>query len=102
MQAVTLKDAKRNLPQLVEQVLADAEPRIVVTDQGGQVIVMPLDEFNSRKVRRTRLTCGVPSPKRNGEHRAAGVDRRMNLTFTAAAWDDYLWFQQRDRKLLRR
>ncbi|HUG90997.1 MAG TPA: Txe/YoeB family addiction module toxin [Planctomycetaceae bacterium] len=26
----------------------------------------------------------------------------MNLTFTPAAWDDYLWFQQRDRKLLRR
>jgi hypothetical protein len=32
MQAVTLKDAKRNLPRLVEQVLADAEPRIVGTD----------------------------------------------------------------------
>ena len=26
-----------------------AEPRIVVTDQGGQVVVMPLDEFNSWK-----------------------------------------------------
>ncbi len=49
MQAITLKDAKRNLPRLVEQVLADAEPRIVVTDQGLQVVVMPLDEFNSWK-----------------------------------------------------
>jgi len=49
MQAVTLKDAKRNLPRLVEQVLADAEPRIVVTDEGGQVVVMPLDDFNSWK-----------------------------------------------------
>ncbi len=49
MQAITLKDAKRNLPRLVEQVLADAEPRIVVTDQGGQVVVMPLDELNSWK-----------------------------------------------------
>lgn len=49
MQAVTLKDAKRNLPRLVEQVLADAEPRIVVTDTGKQVVVMPLDEFNSWK-----------------------------------------------------
>ena len=49
MQAITLKDAKRNLPRLVEQVLADAEPRIVVTDQGAQVVVMPLDEFNSWK-----------------------------------------------------
>jgi antitoxin YefM len=49
MQAITLKDAERNLQRLVEQVLADAEPRIVVTDQGGQVVVMPLDEFNSWK-----------------------------------------------------
>jgi antitoxin YefM len=49
MQAVTLRDAKRNLARLVEQVLADAEPRIVVTDKGEQVVVMPLDEFNSWK-----------------------------------------------------
>lgn len=49
MQAVTLKDAKRNLPRLIEQVLADAEPRILVTDQGAQVVLMPLDEFNSWK-----------------------------------------------------
>ena len=49
MQAITLKDAKRNLSRLVEQVLADAEPRIVVTDQGGQVVVMPLHEFNTWK-----------------------------------------------------
>jgi Txe/YoeB family toxin of Txe-Axe toxin-antitoxin module len=26
----------------------------------------------------------------------------MNLKFTPSAWDDYLWFQQRDRKLLKR
>ena len=49
MQAVTLKDAKRNLLHLVEQVLADAEPRIVVTDKGAQVVLMPLDEYNSWK-----------------------------------------------------
>lgn len=49
MQAVTLKDAKRNLRRLVEQILADAEPRIVVTDKGEQVVMMPLGEFNSWK-----------------------------------------------------
>lgn len=47
MQAVTLKEAKRNLPRLIEQVLDDAEPRIVVDEQGRQVVVEPLDEFNS-------------------------------------------------------
>ena len=49
MQAVTSKDAERNLPRLIEQILADAEPRIVVTDKGEQVVMMPLDEFNSWK-----------------------------------------------------
>ncbi len=24
----------------------------------------------------------------------------MNLTFTPSGWDDYVWFQQHDRKLL--
>lgn len=26
----------------------------------------------------------------------------MKLCFTIAAWEDYLWFQQHDRKLLKR
>jgi toxin YoeB len=26
----------------------------------------------------------------------------MRLVFTASAWSDYLWFQDRDRKLLKR
>jgi toxin YoeB len=26
----------------------------------------------------------------------------MNLTFTPSAWDDYQWFQQQDRKLVKR
>lgn len=26
----------------------------------------------------------------------------MNLKFTQTGWNDYLWFQQRDRKLLKR
>ena len=49
MQAVTSQDAERNLPRLIEQILADAEPRIVVTDKGEQIVMMPLDDFNSWK-----------------------------------------------------
>jgi toxin YoeB len=26
----------------------------------------------------------------------------MRLVFTESAWQDYLWFQERDRKLLKR
>ena len=54
-------------PRLIAQVLADAEPRILVTDQGEQVVLMPLDEFNSWKETLYLLgspanaaICGVP------------------------------------------
>jgi antitoxin YefM len=49
MNAITLKDAELKLRELVEQVIADAEPTIVVTDSGEQVVVLPLDEYNSWK-----------------------------------------------------
>jgi len=49
MQAVTLKDAKKNLPELVDRVLADAEAHIVVTPSGQQVVLMPLDQYDSWK-----------------------------------------------------
>jgi antitoxin YefM len=49
MNAVTLKDAKLHLEKLVEQVIADAEPTIVVTEGGDQVVFLPLDEYNSWK-----------------------------------------------------
>lgn len=63
MNAVTLKEAKRNLEQLVEQVIADAEPTIVVADSGEQVVFMPLDEYNSWK--ETLYLLGNPA---NAEH----------------------------------
>jgi antitoxin YefM len=49
MQAVTLKEAKLNLERIVKQVIADAEPAIVVTESGEQVVFLPLDEYNSWK-----------------------------------------------------
>ncbi|HEY3231988.1 MAG TPA: type II toxin-antitoxin system prevent-host-death family antitoxin [Roseiflexaceae bacterium] len=47
MQAVTLKEAKRDLERLLTQVLDDAEPTIVVMDTGQQVVVVPLDEYTA-------------------------------------------------------
>jgi antitoxin YefM len=49
MNAITLNEAKRNLEQVIEQVIANAEPTIVVTNTGQQVVFLPLDEFNSWK-----------------------------------------------------
>lgn len=49
MNAVTVKEAKLKLEQLLAQVIADAEATIVVTENGDQVVVLPLDEYNSWK-----------------------------------------------------
>jgi antitoxin YefM len=70
MNAVTLKQAKRNLEQLVEQVLADAEPTIVVADNGEQVVFLPLDEYNSWK--ETLYLLGNPA---NAEHLRRSIEQ---------------------------
>lgn len=49
MNAISLKDDKIDLEELAEQVIADAEATIVVTKSGDQVVVLPLDEYNSWK-----------------------------------------------------
>jgi antitoxin YefM len=47
MNAVTLKDAKLNLERLVADVIANADDTIIVTESGEQVVLFPLDEYNS-------------------------------------------------------
>jgi antitoxin YefM len=49
MNAVSLKDAKLHLEELVERVIADAEPTIVLTESGEQAVLLPLNEYNSWK-----------------------------------------------------
>ena len=49
MTAITLNEAKENLEKIVNQVIDGSEPAIVCTDSGRQVVVLPLDEFNSWK-----------------------------------------------------
>lgn len=47
MNATTAKQAKKNFDQLIEQVIADAEPTIICSEKGDKVVVLSLDEFNS-------------------------------------------------------
>ena len=49
MNAVTVSEAKRNLEQLIEQVLSDSEPTIVVTESQQRVVLVSLDDYNSWK-----------------------------------------------------
>ena len=47
MHAVTLKEAKLHLERLLTQVLEDAEPTIVVLENGQQVVVVPRDDYTA-------------------------------------------------------
>ena len=47
MRAVTVAEARRNLDALVQRVMDDSEPAIVLTESGEQVVLMPLDDFNA-------------------------------------------------------
>jgi antitoxin YefM len=47
MNVVTVNEAKRNLDSLVEKVLSNAEPTIITTDSGQQIVLLSLDEFNT-------------------------------------------------------
>ena len=47
MDAVTEKDAQQNLGRLIRRVVADAEPTIVIGDEGDRIVLVPLDEFNA-------------------------------------------------------
>ena len=75
MNAVTLKSAKLNLERLVEQVIADAETTIIVTESGEQVVFLPLDEYNSWKETLYLLwnpaNCGSPCGGRSPRPRPA-------------------------------
>jgi prevent-host-death family protein len=53
MNAVTLKDPKLNLQELVEQVIADAEATIILTKSGKKAVVLPLDQFERMRGRAT-------------------------------------------------
>ena len=47
MNAKTVKEAKKHLNRLIEQVNADAEPTIICGDQGQKAVLLSLEEFNS-------------------------------------------------------
>jgi antitoxin YefM len=56
MRAVTVAEAKRDLDGIIRRVMSDAEPAIMLTDTGEQVVLMPLDDYNAWAETRYLLT----------------------------------------------
>lgn len=47
MNVVTVDEAKRNFDLLIAKVVSNADPTIITTDAGQQIVLLPLDEFNA-------------------------------------------------------
>jgi antitoxin YefM len=47
MTVVTVSEAKRDLDALIAKVISNAEPTIIATETGQQIVLLPLDEFNA-------------------------------------------------------
>ncbi|MBM3335650.1 type II toxin-antitoxin system prevent-host-death family antitoxin [Candidatus Sumerlaeota bacterium] len=47
MKVVSVSEAKRNFDALIARVVANAEPTIITTDTGEQIVLLSLDEFNA-------------------------------------------------------
>jgi len=46
---ISVNEAKKNLEKVIEQVMADAEPAVLRTETGDEVVLLSRDEFNSWK-----------------------------------------------------
>ncbi|MBD3305648.1 type II toxin-antitoxin system prevent-host-death family antitoxin [candidate division KSB3 bacterium] len=47
MNAITIDEAKENLAQVIEHVIADVEPTIILSTHGEKAVLLSLDEFNA-------------------------------------------------------
>ena len=47
MNAVTVNEAKRDLDALIARVVSNAEPTVITTDTGQQIVLLSLDELNA-------------------------------------------------------
>jgi antitoxin YefM len=49
MNSITVNEAKENLDRIIERVMTDAEPTVLGSDNGDQIVLISLDQFNSWK-----------------------------------------------------
>jgi antitoxin YefM len=47
MNVVTINEARHNLDALINKIFSDAEPALITTDTGRQIVLLSLDEFNA-------------------------------------------------------
>jgi antitoxin YefM len=76
MTAITVKEAKRKLDSLINQVISDAEPAIILNEKGDKAVLLSLDEYNS-----WQETFYLLSNPVNAEHLRKSIDKARQGKF---------------------
>jgi len=77
MTIVKLKEAEKNLSQLIDQVIDDVEPVIILTDTGRQIVMLSLEEYNA-----WQETAYLLSSPANAEHLRHSIAEAKQGLFT--------------------
>ena len=110
MRTTSYTDFRRNLAATIDSVNADHEP-VIITRDGGKpaAVLMSLEDYASFEETRyllqnprnaKRLLDSVRSLDAGEGKRARAA--RLKLVFSERAWDDYLYWQANDAKILAR
>ncbi len=73
MNVVTVNEAKKNLDALIQKIFSDAEPTLIATESGQQIVLLSLDEFNAWKE-----TAYLLSNPANAEHLRKSIAEAQN------------------------
>jgi antitoxin YefM len=47
MTVVTVNEAKRTLDTIIDKVVSDAEPMVITTESGQQIVLLSFDEYSA-------------------------------------------------------
>lgn len=72
MNAIPTVQASKNLDELIEEIIANVEPTILLNEKGDKAVLMSLDEFNS-----WRETVYLLSNPANAEHLNKSIQEAM-------------------------
>ena len=110
MRTMSYSESRANYAETLDRVVDDRE-EVVITRAGHEPVVMvSLADYESLKETAYLVRSPANAKRCPRRHRAARGRRRhhsrhrrrVKLVWDEGAWDDYLWWQGQDRKVLKR
>ena len=107
MDAITYSSARANLASTMDRVCSDHEPLIITRNGEKAVVMLSLEDYKAleetayllRSPANARRLLGSIAQRWQGNPAGAC---RVKLTFSDEAWEDYLYWQKQERKMVER